>query len=402
MTWQEQLQQLDAALAAGSISAEDYRRQRDELLYRAQGGTQQPQQAGPSTGPNSDPFPAPFKWSAQSPAQQGQPQPQQGQPPQGQQTGSESTQYIRPATPPTEADRTQVVPNSGGQADRTQVVPKADRPQAVGGQQGGAWQGQQQGGAPWQQQQQQQQQGGYSPPWGGEGDFQSPQWSGFNVQGPEVFEEAEKGGKGKVIAVAAAVVVLLVATGLYFFVFRDNSGGDDTATGGTSPSSAAPTTTTKKKPDPFGTLIVPEGRTSGPKTYTAEQLANAKPLPTPDLVVLKQAGTTEARSVVVVENEVTTSMWAFKSADPAALLEAITTDQQRFGFTEDPQTSQDGVPVFKSTQTSNNKTITVFRTHYATDTEVIRVEAFAVDEPAVQDRFEAVLTEQLDHQAPKK
>ncbi|MFD7652452.1 SHOCT domain-containing protein [Actinosynnema sp. NPDC059797] len=397
MTWQEQLQQLDAALAAGSISAEDYRRQRDELLYRAQGGTQQPQQ----TGPNSDPFPAPFKWSAQSPAQQGQPQ--QGQPPQGQpqQTGSESTQYIRPATPPTEADRTQVVPNSGGQADRTQVVPKTG-PQAVGGQQGGAWPGQQQqqGGAPWQQQQQQQQ-GGYSPPWGGEGDFQSPQWSGFNVQGPEVFEEAEKGGKGKVIAVAAAVVVLLVAVGLYFFVFKDNGGGENTATTDT-PSSSAPTTTTKKKPDPFGTLVVPEGRTSGPKTYTAEQLATVKPLPTPDLVVLKQAGTTEARSVVVVENEVTTSMWAFKSADPAALLEAITTDQQRFGFTEDPQTSQEGVPVFKSTQTSNNKTITVFRTHYATDTEVIRVEAFAVDEPAAQDRFEAVLAEQLDHQAPKK
>ncbi|ONI82087.1 hypothetical protein ALI22I_38680 [Saccharothrix sp. ALI-22-I] len=388
MTWQEQLQQLDAALAAGKISAEDYRRQRDELLSNAQsGGAAQ----APQAGPNSDPFPAPFKWSAQRPS--GQPQ---------QQPTSESTQFIRPATPPGEADRTQVVPNAGPQADRTQVVPNADRTQVVGPQQGQQpgqqWpqgpqgpQGPQQGG--WSQGQD-----AYSPPWGGDSDFQAGQWSGFNTQGPEVFDESGKSGKGKIIAVAAVVVVLLVAAGLYFFVLKPGSGG--TVATNTS-SAAAPTTTTKKKPDPFGTLIVPEGRTSGPKTYDAEQLATVKPLPTPDLVVLKQAGTTEARSVIVVENEVTTSMWAFKSADPSALLTSLTTDQKRFGFIEDT-TGTAAVPVYKSTQTSGSKTITVFRTHYVTDDEVIRVEVFAADEASAKERFDAVLAEQLEHQAPKK
>ncbi|MEV8436368.1 SHOCT domain-containing protein [Actinosynnema sp. NPDC051121] len=381
MTWQEQLRQLDEALAAGQMSAEDYRRQRDELLANAQSGGAQ----APQTGPNSGPFPEPFRWSAQAPSAPQQPT-------------SESTQFIRPATPPGEADRTQVVPNTGPPADRTQVVPNADRTQVVGPQPGQPWppQGQPQG----------QPQGAwnqgpdaYSPPWGGDSDFAANQWSGgFTAQGPEVFDESGKSGKGKVIALVAVVVVLLVAAGLYFFVLKPGSGG----TASTDSSTAAPTTTTttKKKPDPFGTLIVPEGRTSGPKTYNAEQLATAKPLPTPDLVVLKQAGVAEARSVVVVENEVTTSMWAFKAADPAALLTALETDQKRFGFAEDT-TIKSTVPVYKSTQTSGSKTITVFRAHYATDTEVIRVEVFAAKETDAKDRFEAVLTEQLDHQAPK-
>ncbi|MEU4740013.1 SHOCT domain-containing protein [Actinosynnema sp. NPDC023658] len=382
MTWQDQLRQLDEALAAGRISAEDYRRQRDELLSKAQ--TSSAPQA-PQTGPSSGPFPEPFKWSAQPPSTPQQPT-------------SEATQFIRPATPPGEADRTQVVPNPGPSADRTQVVPNADRTQAVSPpQQGQPWPGQPQG----------PQQGGwsqgpesYSPPWGGDSEFGGNQWSGgFNAQGPEVFDESGKSGKGKVIAIVAVVVVLLVAAGLYFFVFKPNNGG--TASSDTPTAPATTTTTTKKKPDPFGTLIVPEGRTSGPKTYTAEQLATTKPLPTPDLVVLKQAGTTEARSVVVVDNEVTTSLWGFKSADPAALLTALETDQKRFGFAEDTTVDSD-VPVYKSTQTSGSKTITVFRSHYATATEVIRVEVFAANETDAKDRFDAVLAEQLDHQAPKK
>ncbi|MFD0200107.1 MULTISPECIES: SHOCT domain-containing protein [Saccharothrix] len=385
MTWQEQLRQLDEALAAGKISAEDYRRQRDELLSTAQSGGAQ----APQTGPNSGPFPEPFRWSAQAPSAPQQPT-------------SESTQFLRPATPPGEADRTQVVPNAGPPADRTQVVPNAgppaDRTQVVGPQQGQPWppgpqQGQPQGG--WNQGPD-----SYSPPWGGDADFGANQWSGgFSAQGPEVFDESGKSGKGKIIAVVAAVVVLLAAAGVYFFVIKPGSGGDPVATD-TSTAAPTTTTTTKKKPDPFGSLIVPEGRTSGPKTYDADQLATTKPLPTPDLLVLKQAGTTEARSVVVVENEVTTSMWAFKSADPAALLTALETDQKRFGFAEDPAI-ESSVPVYKSTQTSGAKTITVFRSHYATDTEVIRVEVFAANEADAKARFEAVLTEQLDHQAPQ-
>ncbi|MEU7526441.1 SHOCT domain-containing protein [Saccharothrix sp. NPDC042600] len=386
MTWQVQLQQLDAALAAGKVTPDEYRRQRDELLYQAQsGGNPQP---AAQTGPPSDPFPAPFKWSAQ--------QPPVAQPEAAQNQGqtADSTQFIKPVTPPQgEADRTQVVPGGARvEPDRTQVVRPAQQ---------GQW--------PQQQPQQQQagqgwpgqpDQGGYpATPWG-EGDFGSGAgWNsgGFGVQGPEVFEDV-KSGKGKIFAIVGVVVVLAAAAVLYFTVFNK---GDDPKPTETTTAAPAPTTTTKKKPDPFGTLIVPEGRTSGPKTYNADQLATAKPLPTPDLVVLKQGGVTEARSVVVVENEITSSLWGFKTADPATLLTAIETDQKRFGFAEDPTAKQGNVSVYKSVQTSSAKTITVFRAHYATANEVIRIEVFAQDEAAAKARFDQVLKEQLEHEAPK-
>lgn len=388
MTWQEQLRQLDAAFAAGKVSADVYRRQRDDLLASAQSG----QSAAPpqQTGPDSNPFPAPFKWSPQ------QPQPSQQQP----SGSSESTQFIKPVGTPGEADRTQVVPNSGGQppagdsAERTQVVSNADRTQVVRGQQqqGAPWQAQQ--GTPW---------GGdqsaYSPPWAG-GDPEQQQWSGFNTQGPEVFDESG-GGKGKVFAIVGVVVlVLAIAAGVYFFAIKP--GGGQSVADPTTSSSAAPTTTTKPKPSPFGTLVVPEGRSAGPKTYTPEELTTAKPLPTPDLVVLKQVGATEARSVIVVENEITTSLWAFKVGSPAALQEAMDTDQKRFGFTEDPAAKQGDIVPSKSVQTSAEKSITVFRAHYVASGEVIRVEVFSVDEASARKRFDAVFTEQLKHTAPTK
>lgn len=388
MTWQEQLRQLDAAFAAGKVSADVYRRQRDDLLASAQSGqSAAPQQPKPpQTGPDSNPFPAPFKWS-----------PQQPQPPQA--SSSEPTQFIKPVGVPDEADRTQVVPNSGqpqsGDAgERTQVVSNADRTQVVRGQQQGAapWQAQQ--GTPW---------GGdqsaYSPPWAG-GDPEQQQWSGFNTQGPEVFDE--RGGKGKVFAIVGVVIlVLAIAAGVYFFVIKP--GGGETVASSPSPSSpAAPTTTTKPKPKPFGTLFVPEGNSAGPKTYTPEELATAKPLPTPDLLVIKQVGVTEARSVIVVENEITSSLWAFKSGSAPALLEAMDTDQKRFGFVEDPTAKQGSVVPYKSVQTSGEKSITVFRAHYVAGDEVIRTEVFAIDEASARKRFDEVFAEQLKHTAPTK
>ncbi len=381
MTWQEQLRQLDAAFAAGKVSADVYRRQRDELLSTAQSG----QATTPQTGPDSNPFPAPFKWSPQ------QPQPQQQPPP-----SSESTQFIKPVGTPSESDRTQVVPTTGDAAERTQVVSDADRTQVVRGQQqqGAPWQAQQGTGTPW---------GGdqsaYSPPWAG-GDPEQQQWSGFNTQGPEVFDESGK-GKGKVFAIVGVVVVVLaIAAGLYFFVFKPNGG--QTVASPSSSSSAAPTTTTKPKPSPFGTLVVPEGRYAGPKTYTPDELTSAKPLPTPDLLVLKQEAATEARSVIVVESEITTSLWAFKSPAPAKLQEAMDTDQKRFAFIEDPSSKQGTVVPFKSVQTSGEKSITVFRAHYVAGGEVIRVEVFGVDEAGTKKRFDAVFAEQLKHTAPAK
>ncbi|MDR7301932.1 hypothetical protein [Haloactinomyces albus] len=91
VTWQDELQHLDAELAAGRLSAEEYRQRRDTALGQAHAeqarwpGGDLPQQEppqGPAQGRN--PFPPAFAWdrssgpSQQSPSQQPPPQ----QPPQ--------------------------------------------------------------------------------------------------------------------------------------------------------------------------------------------------------------------------------------------------------------------------------------------------------------------------------
>src|SRR3954471_4140736 len=81
VTWQEELSQLDGALASGQISADDYRRERERILAVATGGSGQ--QKPPKPGPGApvhrgqDAFPPPFKWTTERPAQ---PPPQPSQP----------------------------------------------------------------------------------------------------------------------------------------------------------------------------------------------------------------------------------------------------------------------------------------------------------------------------------
>lgn len=267
MSWQEDLHELDTALAGGQISADDYRRRRDELLAKASGGapgqdaqgpaagqtsTPPPGSAQPGTPPPSTPppgtpkpnqgyFPPPFRWEAKPPQQQQQPA-----------GGTDETQTMRPVEP--DADRTQVVPGSPATGDRTQAIPgrPGDRTQVVqqgfGQQPGGynaqpqyytdgpGWPGQGQESMPWD--------GAEFPPLG-------PTGSWAVKQGPEVFENGS-GGKGKrIIAIVAAVVVLvLVGGGIYFFT-SGHSGGTNQAQGG------HPTRSTTTKPVPKPTPANP-------------------------------------------------------------------------------------------------------------------------------------------------
>ncbi|NKE55764.1 hypothetical protein FXN61_02575 [Lentzea sp. PSKA42] len=215
MTWQDELQKLDNELASGRISADDYRRRRDEILSGSAGGA-------PAQSPQQAPFAPPFKWEAkppsgqnsdatqvvpnQMPQQQQQPQPQQNHNP----------------------DATQVVNTQqrSNDAERTQFVSPVAPPHGPGG---------------WGQQQQQQV---APPPWVG-GDFDainqpSPGWS----HGPEVFDESSGGGKGKVIGIVLAVVLLAgLGFGAYWLWGRggsDPNGGGQTSSAPTSATSSAP------------------------------------------------------------------------------------------------------------------------------------------------------------------
>jgi hypothetical protein len=426
VTWQEELSQLDGALASGQISADDYRRERERILAMATGGGQNPPTPGqgapaqapgpggpPPAGPpnrGSDAFPPPFKWTTERPGQNPPPQ-----------AGEEHTQAVTnsaKAPNPASAEKTQVVSNESDSTqivdmkdsaskgpgpsfgDRTQYVPQVPASPPHGMPQQQQWQ--QPGPPP----PQQQQQGGWgpqqqsAPPWENQEELVPP-WAGYQAQGAELFEGDEPRGRGKVWAIIGVVVLLLViGTGvLYLTVLKKD---DTTAQGPEQPQStskkAPPTSET---PEPFGPLYVPEGTTSGGKTYSAAELEKSKALPTPDIVLLKQAGLKEARSVVVVNESTVLSMWSFGTNDPPTLAKDITADQGRFGFKKVPAEAQEGVDVYTSTQKSASRTVYVFRAHYTNGDDVIRVEAFDPDKAKARTQFEAALKAQLELTAPE-
>jgi hypothetical protein len=433
VTWQEELSQLDGALASGQISADDYRRERERILAVATGGAQNPPtpgQGAPAQGPGgpggpggqppagpppnrgSDAFPPPFKWTTERPGQN--PPPQQGgedrtqavtssaAAPDANQASAEKTQVVS-----NESDSTQIVDMNDAASkgpgpsfgDRTQFVPQipASPPHGMpqqqwpqGGpppqQQGGGW-GPQQSAPPWENQQQEE---------------LVPPWAGYQAQGAELFDGEEPRGRGKVWAIIGVVVLLLViASGvLYLTVLKK----DDTTAQPNQPqgqSSTKQPEPTSEEPEPFGPLYVPEGTTSGGKTYSAAELEKSKALPTPDIVLLKQAGLKEARSVVVVNESTVLSMWSFGTNDPPALAKDITTDQGRFGFKKVPAEAQQGVDVYTSTQKSASRTVFVFRAHYTNGDNVIRVEAFDPDKAKARTQFEDALKAQLELTAPE-
>lgn len=257
MTWQDELQHLDAELAAGRISAEEYRQRRDAVLGRSQNG---PSSGGfPQQGPSSGGFPQ------QGPSSGGFPQqgPSSGGFPQ--QSAPEAAQPQQQPNPFPPAfswgDAAQAGQQQGGSEDATQVVPKPV-------QQGGdsestqvvnvpppppAWGPPPQ---PWGPQQGWNVAGNVGTPWGDAElphttDPGGPDWM---RQGPEVFEAAGKPGKGKLIAGLSigAVLVVVLAVAVVFYV---TSSGDSTSSQaqpstGQRPSATQPPTRTLPTPPP--------------------------------------------------------------------------------------------------------------------------------------------------------
>lgn len=227
MTWQDELQKLDNELASGRISADDYRRRRDEVLSGSAGG-------GPAAGQPQQgaPFAAPFKWEAKPPAAQAPP----AQAPAAQTSDATQVVNVQNPAPSPNPDATQVV--TGGQqrpqgdADRTQFVAPVAPPHGQGG---------------WGQQPQQFQQQSAPPPWVSGGFEQINQPGGWS-HGPEVFDEGGGKGKGKIIAIVVTVLLLVgIGFGAYWLAGR---GGNDPNAQNTT---AGPTTSTKPSapPDPL-------------------------------------------------------------------------------------------------------------------------------------------------------
>lgn len=238
MSWQDELSELDRTLAEGRISADDYRRRRDELLASASSGSGPAQPQGQQ---GQGPFAPPFRWEATPPQQQPPANPDATQVVQGgKPVNPDATQVVSGgARPPADAERTQyvrpVTPPGG-------MPPPQPQPQPN-------WQGGgQAGGTPW----------GSGDGFGGYSD-PNPSWI---AQGPEVFDEDGGSGKKRVIGVVLAIVLLAgIAFGAYMIWGRGGSspsaGGDQT----TAQSTTSTSTTPSAPPDPM-----PIGKFSGKVT----------------------------------------------------------------------------------------------------------------------------------------
>jgi hypothetical protein len=420
VTWQDQLRKLDQELAAGQISADDYRRRRDELLAQAQRDQEQTQQEQPSTGSaegqpqgQQGPFPPPFKWEASTPDTTQVMQPVRGEGPEssadatqvvrGEGGSAESTQRVDPTSGPTQrvdpssgptqrvdpsSGPTQVVNPAGQDPERTQVVrgpgtgpfPQQQYPQQqYSGQQGypggPQFPGQQQGypGQPMSQQP-----GGWprqqedaAPPWASS-DFALDGGSSWVKQGPEVFDDDDGGKAGKILGVVAAVVLLLVvAFGAYWLWGRGPSGGAQAAS--TAP--AAPTTSKPKEPTDIADVAGTKEDHSDIRTF-ADIQAKIPYLTADEQQLYQSAGARQAQFLVSrLRDGATIIILTVQAGDrQSAQTTAQNLGQLQVTYGMQPVS---GAPagVIATQVTGNGQNPAKLRAHYAYQGVIVRVEA---------------------------
>jgi hypothetical protein len=400
VTWQEELRRLDEELAAGNLTADEYRARRDRVLSMAV-----------STG------------------DQAQAQPAQQVP-----STADDTQIIAPVTPAgqpqqpaSSAEATQVVSAAdAGGGERTQVVPQ--------------WQQQQpnspSGGFPQPMQQQPPPYAQHSPaggfaqpmqqqsPWGAAQQDVSPPWGGSEFppltpsnnadwisQGPESFQTQPSSGKGKKIAFA--VVAVLVVAGLGFGVWalfiKDNGGTTPPVAQSSSPQ-PPPAPTVKPLPEPpaakpepadnSSALVTPAGTTrAGGGEFDMDKLQSAKYLPTTVIEKCKQSGMTEGLLKTTKDGDVTLGLFALELPNPqaaAAVAAEYGNAEQEGGLTVNRNLSLHGVQVFSAADSSQQ----VYRAVYVLYSRVIVIDSFGPTKEATLSSFKTLLTAQVQKAPP--
>ncbi|MEU5258683.1 DUF1707 domain-containing protein [Amycolatopsis sp. NPDC021455] len=402
MTWQEELRRLDEELAAGNLTADEYRARRDRVLSMAV-----------STGDQSQ---------AQAPAQPAQPQTP---------STAADTQIIAPVSPPDHqanaAEATQVVSAADASGERTQAVPpwQQQHPNSPSG--GFPQPMQQQPPPPY---------GQHSPaggfaqpmqqnPWGAPQQDASPPWGGSEFpplappsnnadwisQGPESFQTQPSSGKGKKIAFA--VVAFLVVAGLGFGVWAlfIKDGGSPTPPVAQSSSPQPPPAPTVKplpeppaaKPEPgdnSSALITPAGTTrAGGGDFDMDKLQSAKYLPTTVIEKLKQSGMTEGLLKTTKDGDVTLGLFALElpNAQAASAVAAeYGNAEQEGGLTVNRNLSLHGVPVYSAADSTQQ----VYRAVYVLYNRVIIIDSFGPSKDATLSSFKTLLTAQVQKSPP--
>lgn len=392
MSWQEELRKLDEELAAGQISADEYRVRRDNVLASAVS-------VGPESKatPPADPAaPASQGATPQSPAPQAPAPPAQqpGDPAKGGED-ADQTQVV-----PAESERTQAVGRwqvanpSGPDADRTQAVPGVPPQAYAGGMAPRPAPGQPHQGpfppAP-----------GYHSGWHEE---VGPQWSGADFpplaasgspewirQGPEVFEETARSRRGTVAAIVAAVlVVVLVGVGIWWFVSRDDETGGNPPVAGTSSRPAPPTSSGPPRP-----LAGVEGQVddSASGSITVAQAAEKHQFSPDEAAILGECKARDGQTQVLYQESWFTLTHVFRCGDIASRDAAVTKlreQQKAYGFTEISGPKNLPAMILENATDVPDAPVDV-RVFYASGDSVVRVEVRGHNRVAVEDGLSEVL-----------
>ncbi|MGH3815795.1 MAG: hypothetical protein ACRDUV_25660, partial [Pseudonocardiaceae bacterium] len=398
VAWQDELRQLGEEMAAGRISADEYRRRFDELT--AQGSAERgatppqdnpPQQnqtpeqdsapeqdSPPEQDPRDSPFPPAFKWDN---------------------TPNETTQVIQPVGDG-DAESTQIVPAqpppgpSYDDSERTQVVqagppgpPRYGQPTYSSG--GFPGEGDQ-----WSQQES-------APPWVSSDPIQEPIQepnAGWMMQGPEFFEpEPKESNVMRIVAIAAAVVVLVgIAFGAWFLFGR---GGPSVAEPQqTTQQQTPPATTTQPPVDPLAPADV-GGIMEFKQVTSFEDVVAAAFLTTEEEDDLKAAGAAQSRLLVTnfSQGKATILVTQLTSpGDAATARQQLASLQVDYGFA--PRTAPPGVESFERLDNADDPPL--LRGLYVSRDLVVRIEMRGNapgDDPAgATAEFERILTQQLE------
>jgi hypothetical protein len=398
LSWQEQLRQLDEELAAGQISADDYRLRRDSVLSAAVNADPQAGQTGSSEAESTHiiaPVTPPPGQPQQSPAT-----------PSGDQTQIVNTSFG-------DAERTQAVSQGpapqgwapAGDADRTQVVPGVP-PQATAG--GFHQGGQGSGGFPAQQPTPQ-----YAPPphmsgpnqqmpWAAPAQNTSTPWGGSDFpadtswvgQGPEPSFETTpaKGGK-KIIAIVIAVVVLAgLGVGGYFLF---SGGGNDPAPP-VAQSSTAPPPPTQKPKDDLEIAKLPGDVKETTDFAKFDDFEARKVLTDEENAAVAAANPTTARmSVSNLPSGVTVVVVTVKASGAATAAnsaEKLDNLQAKYKLVKYTGTAPPGVDVEQLVKEDGSALI---RAHYVHKQTIVRVQVNGSDMTGVSQAFDEILAKQL-------
>ncbi|WP_199430728.1 flagellar basal body protein FliL [Qaidamihabitans albus] len=396
MSWQEELRRLDEELAAGRISADDYRVRRDEVLSSAVNvGAQEP-------APGADQSEA-----TQIVAPVNMPNPGTGpqQPPGGNQAqgadanGVERTQVTQPgwqAQPPTA--------QSG--SERTQVVQGYPPPQQGQGAPGQP--GPQSGDFPAQQPGQGQHPGQYwnapnpdpTPPWGGSEfpPLTAPAQQEWASQGPETFETTSS-GSGKKVLVIVSVVLLAAAIGVvgWLLTTSGSDNGDNQANPGPAPQTSAAPTSPAQPQDDLYIAQLPGMATQVEQVETFDDVVTNAYLTDDENRVYMDAEADRSRmfvSTLPSGAEVLVLTTETGSADSAGTaVEDLVALQEEYGMEPYAGTTPEGVEVTQIDKSESNPA--AIRAHYAHDKTVVRVQVAAADLDQLGKVFDEIIAAQL-------